>query len=541
VSSSEGTQDPMIHSSSVDTAQFPSGEMLDEKYRIDRLISIGGMGAVYLGTHVLLKKQVAIKVLRTEFVGAVEMVERFQREAVAASAIGHQNIVSITDMGKTKGGVAFLVMEYLEGRSLQDAIDEEGQFSIADACDIACEILAGVAAAHRAGIVHRDLKPANVFMVRRSDGSEAVKLLDFGIAILAGSDKPDHRLTMTGMVLGTPHYMAPEQARGDKEITEAVDIYAVGVILYEMLCHAVPYEGENYNVLIYQVLSGDYVKPSTRRPDLPPDLEAVVIKALALKPWDRFASADELMDALEPFRSNQRSMPSVRIPVQKLGRQNKRSETATSETLAASPSSPMPPLDRTEATEATGPMRMDSQLGDTLSVTAISDAQAARRSPVRIVLAALALTVAAGVALALLWPQDGAPPPKAAAAPVTAPPVPIDTAPEPPGDTPEEVVLEFSVTPPEATVTVDGQPVENGELARPAGDTPLTVKVEAEGYEPRELQIKPDRSRIIDVELDEKTVAPAPGARTTPGRRNPRDRRNRPKNDRIITDDPYSN
>src|SRR5690606_24428821 len=112
-------------------------------------------------------------------------------------------------------------------------IDDGDPFPIGEACDIACEILAGVAAAHRAGIVHRDLKPANVFMVRRGDGSEGVKLLDFGIAILSDNDKPNHRLTMTGMVLGTPHYMAPEQARGDKEITEAADIYAVGVILYE--------------------------------------------------------------------------------------------------------------------------------------------------------------------------------------------------------------------------------------------------------------------------------------------------------------------
>src|SRR6185436_1228339 len=145
-----------------DTAQFPPGEMLDEKYRIDQLLSVGGMGAVYIGTHTLLRKRFAIKVLRTELAGSTAMIERFQREAVAASAIGHENIVSVTDMGTTAGGVAFLVMELLEGRSLAQAIRTDGPLPTQAAIDVACEILSGVAAAHKEGIVHRDLKPENV-------------------------------------------------------------------------------------------------------------------------------------------------------------------------------------------------------------------------------------------------------------------------------------------------------------------------------------------------------------------------------------------
>ncbi|HWN67022.1 MAG TPA: protein kinase [Haliangium sp.] len=537
----------------MDTAQFPPGEMLDDKYRIDRLISVGGMGAVYLGRHTLLKKQVAIKVLRTEFVGAVEMVERFQREAVAASAIGHPNIVSITDMGKTKGGVAFLVMEFLEGRSLQEAIEQDGPFSISDACDIACEILTGVAAAHSAGIVHRDLKPANVFMVRRSGGGESVKLLDFGIAILSDSEKPDHRLTMTGMVLGTPHYMAPEQARGDKEITEAVDIYAVGVILYEMLCKVVPYEADNYNVLIYQVLAGEYVKPSVHRPDLPPELEHVILKTLTLKPWDRYTSAEEFAEALEPFRSGHRVTPSVRIPALKRPREHKRSETATSETLAVPTADNLGQTDggmvngATVAAAAAEFMNAGGgrHLGDTIpGPLSPSELAVVQRSRLRIAIPALALAVLAGVAFALLSRNDGTKPAKPAtkpaiAAPVTpaAPVVPALVAPV--RVTPDEVTLEFSVTPVDAVITVDGQPVEGGKLTLPAGTTPVAVRIEAEGYEPYEAQVVPQRSKGIVVPLVKMATEPERGSR--PGRRGDRtgDGKRPPKNDGIITDDPY--
>src|SRR5688572_22089519 len=268
--------------------------MVDDKYRIDRLLSVGGMGAVYVGTHVLLKKRVAIKVLRTELAGADGMVERFQREAVAASAIGHDNIVSVTDMGKTRGGVAFLVMELLEGRSLAQAIRDDGPLPMASACDIACEILGGISAAHRAGIVHRDLKPENVYLARREGRGEVVKILDFGISSIAEATAPDRRLTMTGVVLGTPYYMAPEQARGDREITAAVDVYSTGVILYEMLTRALPYEAENYNLLVFRILSGDYIRLSQRRSDLPKALEQVVDRAMGLDVKDRFGGAEEL-------------------------------------------------------------------------------------------------------------------------------------------------------------------------------------------------------------------------------------------------------
>jgi serine/threonine protein kinase len=563
----------MIESASVDTAQFPPGQMLDGKYRIDRLLSIGGMGAVYVGMHTMLKKTVAIKVLRTELVGAVEMVERFQREAVAASAIGHENIVTITDMGKTEGGVAFLVMEYLEGRNLEDAIQEAGPFASAIACDVACEILAGVAAAHRAGIVHRDLKPANVFMARRSDGREAVKVLDFGIAILSDSEQPEHRLTMTGMVLGTPHYMAPEQARGDKEITEAVDIYAVGVMLYEMLCKRVPYDGENYNVLIYQVLSGEYSRPSVHRPDLPPGLEEIILKAMSLKQWDRFLTAEEFIEALEPYCSGQRSSPSLRIPAQSPSRRHKRGVTATAETLSSPITGEGQALGAAAAHEATltpgtavapeiahaaGTVHPGSataeDFGQTLrqppgpSETGLAGV---RGSPLRLVIPLLILPIVAGVVLALVWPGDEA---ATTTAPAVASPAP---QPEPAAT---EVVIDFMVTPPDATVLVAGRRVSGGKLTLPADTAALPLRVEADGYETYEGELVPDQSRTVTVPpLVQKAAVGLPGAgdgdaveetertgeRSRRGDRRPdkgdkRDKRGGSGNT-IITDDPYSN
>jgi serine/threonine-protein kinase len=263
--------------------------MLDDKYRIERLIATGGMGAVYLGTHIKLRKRVAIKVLNP-LLSTAPMVERFHREAITASQIGHEGIAQVTDMGTSSEGEPFLVMEYLEGESLASRLEASGPLGVEDACELGCSILSPLSAAHRAGIIHRDLKPDNVFLVRQSRG-EMVKLLDFGISRASGLD-PKFRLTMTGLVLGTPYYMSPEQARGESEITPAADLYAFGVILYEMLVGEVPIRADNYNQLMYRVMIGDFARPREQRPDLPEKLERIILRALAQDPADRPAEVE---------------------------------------------------------------------------------------------------------------------------------------------------------------------------------------------------------------------------------------------------------
>ncbi|HEX7841770.1 MAG TPA: serine/threonine-protein kinase, partial [Kofleriaceae bacterium] len=272
--------------------------MLDGKYRIERLLATGGMSAVYVGTHIGLRKRVAIKVLNAQL-NTAPMIERFHREAITASQIGHEGIAQVTDLGTSGDGEPFLVMEYLEGEPLASRLKASGPLEVEDACELGCAILSPLAAAHQAGIVHRDLKPDNVFLVRQSRG-EMVKLLDFGISRTT-SRESSFRLTTTGLVLGTPYYMSPEQARGDSQITLAADLYAFGVILYEMLVGDVPMRAENYNQLMYRVMTGEYQWPRLRRPDLPEALEQIIVRAMALSPGDRPDSANDLEQELLPF------------------------------------------------------------------------------------------------------------------------------------------------------------------------------------------------------------------------------------------------
>src|SRR5262249_5106481 len=240
--------------------------MLDDKYRIDSLIAIGGMGAVYGGTHVKLRKRVAIKVLAPEL-ATPAMIERFHREAITASQIGHEGIAQVTDLGTSAEGEPFLVMEYLEGESLATRLKATGPLAVEDACELGCAILSPLAAEHHARISHRELKPDNVFLVRQGRG-EMVKLLDFGISRAKGQDS-SFRLTTTGLILGTPYYMSPEQARGDSEVTVGADLYSFGVMLYEMLIGVVPIRAENYYQLMYRVMTGEYTRPRQLRRDLP--------------------------------------------------------------------------------------------------------------------------------------------------------------------------------------------------------------------------------------------------------------------------------
>src|SRR5688500_7960658 len=271
------------------------------------------MGAVYAGTHLLLHKRIAVKVLRADLQSKQSMVERFQREAIAASAIGHENIVSVTDMGTTPDGIAYLVMELLTGQNLADLIDADAPLNAALSCDITLEILSGIAAAHHAGIVHRDLKPENIFLSHRPLGRDRVKILDFGVSRLSSGNQPtpDVRLTTTGMIMGTPRYMSPEQARCETTITHATDIYATGVILYEMLSREVPYGAQNYNILVHKILSAETVPLTHYRPDLPPGLIAAVERAMALDPMDRYNTAEEFGVAIAPFSSNPSAAPTL--------------------------------------------------------------------------------------------------------------------------------------------------------------------------------------------------------------------------------------
>ncbi len=221
------------------------GHTLDEKYRLEAQLGIGGMGTVYRARHLLIDRPVAVKVLNQRFVEDEAARTRFRREAKAAGRLQHTNAVTVTDFGESHDGYVYLVMELLEGRTLREVLAKEAPLDPARAVSLMMQISAAVAAAHEAGIIHRDLKPANIFIVQRAEVPALVKVLDFGIAKLAADSLDDDEpmtLTQVGAMIGTPRYMSPEQCDG-VELTPASDVYSLGCILYEMLTGTVPFSG----------------------------------------------------------------------------------------------------------------------------------------------------------------------------------------------------------------------------------------------------------------------------------------------------------
>ncbi len=289
---------------SVDAAPLTSvsdpllGKTLAGKYAIEELIKRGGMGSVYRGRHVLMDKTVAVKVLRPSLAVDDTVVTRFSREAKAASRISHPHAVSVTDFGEAENGVVFLVMEYLDGRTLKDIIRSEGRMSLDRATEIIRQVSGALDAAHGQGVVHRDLKSDNI-MLSSTNGGDWAKVLDFGIAkIQLPAGFRDMDVTAPNLVVGTPQYMSPEQCSQTGPIDARSDVYSLGVILYEMLAGRVPFTGESSTVIMMKQVQDAPPSLLTARPDLPASVDDIVRRALAKQPADRFQTAGELSEAL---------------------------------------------------------------------------------------------------------------------------------------------------------------------------------------------------------------------------------------------------
>jgi eukaryotic-like serine/threonine-protein kinase len=266
--------------------------IIDGRYRVISRLGSGGMADVYLAQDQLLGRDVAVKVLHHHFAEDHEFVERFRREASSAAALSHPNIVGIFDRGEWNG-TYYIAMEYVAGRSLKAIVREHGPLEPAAAIDIVVQILRAARFAHRRGVIHRDLKPHNVIL----DEEGRARVTDFGIARAGASD-----MTMTGSIMGTAQYLSPEQAQG-YAVSETSDIYSVGVILYELLTGVVPFEGETAVAIAYKQVSLAPRPPSELNPALTSSLDAVVLRALAKDPAERYANADELIAALERERA----------------------------------------------------------------------------------------------------------------------------------------------------------------------------------------------------------------------------------------------
>jgi len=272
------------------------GQVVDGRYQIENVLGEGGMGIVYKSVHTTLGKSLAIKVLRPEVSKNEEILARFKQEAQSASAIGNQHIIDISDFGTLPDGSTYFVMEFLTGGNLTDAL-QGGRFQTKRTIKIGRQLCNALGAAHEIGVVHRDMKPDNVQLISRGEEQDFVKVLDFGIAKVGGTNS---KLTQAGQVFGTPHYMSPEQCAGTT-VDQRTDVYALGVILYEMATGQVPFDADNLMGILTKHLYENPVPPREFEPpiDVPPALEAVIMKALAKKPENRYQSMAEMAADLD--------------------------------------------------------------------------------------------------------------------------------------------------------------------------------------------------------------------------------------------------
>jgi serine/threonine protein kinase len=276
------------------------GQIVNSKYRLVRLIGEGGMGSVYEARHEYLQSNVALKFLNTELARRPGLVARFLQEARVSASIRSPHVVLVSDVDQTPEGLPFMVMELLDGENLSRTLERSGRLAVATALDYAVQILNGLEAAHAVGVVHRDLKPENVFVVPTRQG-QLLKLLDFGIAKLRVSEEFQKGLTRPGVTMGTPEYMAPEQAFSADTADHRADLYSLGVIVFELLIGRRPIGGDDPRVMAAAVLAGRIPSLCDVDPSISPALSATIRKAMSGSPSDRFGSAAELRNALLPF------------------------------------------------------------------------------------------------------------------------------------------------------------------------------------------------------------------------------------------------
>jgi hypothetical protein len=295
------------------SAGVEPGQVLAGKYRIERVLGAGGMGVVVAAHHIQLDERVALKFLLPEALLNPESVARFAREARAAVKIKSEHVARVTDVGQLENGAPYMVMEYLDGSDLATWLQDRGRLPVDQAVDFILQACEALADAHSLGIVHRDLKPANLFCIRRSDGQAAIKVLDFGISKLTSSSALVPDMTRTSTIMGSPYYMSPEQMRASKDVDARSDIWALGVILFELIAGEAPFTAETVTDLAIKIATVAARPVRSLRPDVSPQLEQVLAKCLEKDRAQRYQNVSELALALKDFGSRRAAASVERI------------------------------------------------------------------------------------------------------------------------------------------------------------------------------------------------------------------------------------
>jgi serine/threonine-protein kinase len=469
------------------------GEVIGGKYRIGRLLGRGGMGAVYEAEHIELAKKVAVKILLPESSVKPHQVERFKREARSAASLGHDHIVDIFDLDTSEDGSVFIVMEYLEGYDLADLIIRTaGPIPVHRAAHIACQAARGLGRAHEHDIVHRDLKPENVFLVQKEAG-DLVKIVDFGIAMMRAQGDAG-RLTAEGVLIGTPFYMSPEQARGERDLDPRTDVYALGTVLFEMLTGKVPFDGDTY----LEILAKHQVDPPPTLHEVEPtlrcpaEMEGMLRAMLAKDRDERPGSMREVEQVLSRFAVD----PSGRtLPADEEGGT---SRDGFAETLVSYRSGVPGSQDGAEVRWSDDARESDAAGGGT----------SRRRWPLLLAALGGAALLAVGTAFAVVMTKGGEKEPERFAinAPERSPP----PEPEPAAQAVERVSIDVEVRPQTASLVIDGE-VQEGTEAHLEVDRgrSVTVRAEAPGHVTMEKEILADRDRAISWSLEPLAREPA--------------------------------
>jgi serine/threonine-protein kinase len=520
-----GVTDPGGSASAIKTSYLPQNDdpminsVLAGRYTITKKLGEGGMGAVYLATHNILEKQVALKVLHGEFARKQDLVERFMQEAKSASRIRHENVIDISDFGATPEGMVFFAMELLKGHDLHD---EVARARVAGHLlpwsrtkKIFLQICGALSAAHAKGIVHRDLKPENVYLVEFLGDPDFVKLLDFGIAKLTeASEEGGRKLTKTGMLFGTPEYMSPEQARGEN-VDHRVDIYAMGCILFQLVTNRVPFEADNFMGVLSMHLTEP---PPSIAPEVfdqigaPRELAAVIDRALEKDRNARYQTIDDLANAVREICGDPipTGNPTVRAASVK-------SPSQTTQRRAQTPTSSAAPI-TTVTPEGTG--RVKTQWTGNLSVPEVA-VEEPRKPGSKLPLILGAVLIVGGGAIAAVFALGGkhadppAPPPVAVVPPTPVQPQPPVPPPPPEVKLPDQVKLTIDTTPHGATV------IDLATNKPFPGKTPIQTSVPGQ-KEPRQYQIamKGFQTEIVQIRVDKEVVtfseALTKGTGTTP-------------------------